>query len=286
MGTWSITQTDATIDGNGLAHFPKNRSNGAKVYNINYQSDEGCETSTTYTVPNCPCNCDDVQFIENPTYFGPDGGEHIVGTVDADCASSFGTIGTSTWFTISLNEHHNIVVSAEANTGTSARGAGISYKMGDNPCGEGIRVIQEANEQIYDIHIFGKITSYRPQGANYDVYKIEIDYTRQDGGTSTASAFPLNISNEKASYEYVKCNGEYAIPENVTLPVEHRICQGTVGDAQTAPSLNSLSCHVAMADTQADLVVHSGMPPAELTVDIQSTQYNNLKYKIVFTLYE
>ena len=51
MGTWSIEGGDATIDGNGVAQFPKNTGTTDIVYTITYIDEaKSITASTTYTV--------------------------------------------------------------------------------------------------------------------------------------------------------------------------------------------------------------------------------------------
>lgn len=83
MTGWTITcdkggSCGASIDVNGLAHFPENTGTNSITYTIRYTDDDGNCGSTTITQPGgCSDSCKGITLTVNPSGNVPQGGGTI-----------------------------------------------------------------------------------------------------------------------------------------------------------------------------------------------------------------
>ncbi len=97
---WNISPTDASIDNNGHARFPRNTSNKSKSYTVTYTDDVGYSERKTYRIPPCTvvCECSDLTITPSST-LSRDGGNNVtIGTISmVDCMSSPTVTSSESW---------------------------------------------------------------------------------------------------------------------------------------------------------------------------------------------
>ena len=148
---WSITPTDASIDENGNASFPKNTTSSNKRYTIAYSGTDStggtfsCET--TYVVPICGCDCSSLS-LTGKTDISKDGGSNIaIGTLSkASCMKNVRASSSEFWLSNLSVSSNDIKATVAANTSDERSGSVIVTvdKDGGGTCEKTMTIKQVA----------------------------------------------------------------------------------------------------------------------------------------------
>lgn len=286
MAAWRISPSEGVINyNNGDFDLPPNNTEEDIEYMVRYEADDEGEcvsNDVIITVKACqPCECGSITITENPVNFGVEGGKKTIGTVRRGCESVFNIQGNIPWFTVSLENDNNLTVLAERNiTEPNGRQGGVVLMINDTPCVNPLLVKEEGGDATFNIYIYETLNTYRPTGANHDVWEIGLNYMRDDVGLPSAHDYPLNILNGRVSYHYTNCRGEAVAPQSVPCypyPIQHRICQGGVGDIEGRPILDVADCNIVIAGYSKTLVTREGENKFDCTI-------GNITYHIEFSL--
>ena len=141
MATWNITPSDASINSSGVASFPSNTGNVAKIYTVTYTDDAGCGGSTTYTVPACPpppptpVDCGSYGFVDqSPT-------EPATGNIGVSIATSLKSKSqlnyriNDSWISYQStggdSTRYSYIFAASSNAGGSYREGSVTFTSSD-----------------------------------------------------------------------------------------------------------------------------------------------------------
>ena len=237
MARWDISPSDASINSSGVASFPSNTSNVAKIYTVTYTDDAGCGGSTTYTVPACPpppptpVDCNAYSFSDKlPTQ--PVAGNTSMVIATSSKSKGQLTVGSKdSWITYvttdSDSSSYYYKFKAASNTGGSYRTGTVTFTSSDG-CEFTAHMQQEGRTcQCSDIEsgIVYKST-YLPTSSQSNLLLFSAD-TKGCGSisaycsSSQDSIFSSDDDNLVKVVE-VEANRKYEVRANVlSLPSGH-----------------------------------------------------------------